>query len=444
MAGQVIVRLTQIDGALPNLALMKLAAWHRAQGDEVHVTRQVERDMFEPPYDKVYGSTIFDFSRDRLERFQRDWPDAIVGGTGSGSPVNVESITGDFEGIDYSGYPDFAASIGFTQRGCRLKCKFCVVPGKEGKNRPVGSIASIWRGDPHPRRLHLLDNDFFGNPEWRERIAEIRDGGFEVCLSQGINVRLINEEAAAALATIKYKNTDFARKQLYTAWDNLGDERVFFRGVDLMEAAGHRAEAPHGLHADRLRPAGDVGPHLAPLRADGRARHQSVPDGLRAPRPRPARGPQVLPAVGDRRGRDVSLDFVGRLRARDQERRERGGVEALRRPIGRCPSEAAEGGMNDTKYVPRPTRNEAMTPHKHCQTTDEAKNALEAIASALSKARGAEQEQLTMIATIAICMLHGTFGKEFVKGYLYGAIDEMELPNPMVIKLEVRDSTPSH
>ena len=29
------VRLTHIDGKLPNLALMKLSHWHRAQGDQV-------------------------------------------------------------------------------------------------------------------------------------------------------------------------------------------------------------------------------------------------------------------------------------------------------------------------------------------------------------------------------------------------------------------------
>src|SRR6266436_1647510 len=36
---------------------------------------------------------------------------------------------------DYSLYPKFTGSLGFTQRGCRLSCKFCVVPIKEGKNR---------------------------------------------------------------------------------------------------------------------------------------------------------------------------------------------------------------------------------------------------------------------------------------------------------------------
>lgn len=232
------VRLTQIDGALPNLALMKLAHWHKAQGDEVMVTRSIEPDLFDGHFDKVYGSVIFDFSKDRLERFKKAWPDAVIGGTGSGNWETVESITGDYEYYDYSGYPDFHESIGFTQRGCRLKCKFCVVPRKEGKPRSVNAISNIWRGSPWPRKLHILDNDFFGQPEWKERIAEIKDGGFRVCLSQGINVRLINDESAAALSTIEYRNTKFNERRLYTAWDNLGDEKIFFKGVDTLERNG--------------------------------------------------------------------------------------------------------------------------------------------------------------------------------------------------------------
>jgi hypothetical protein len=91
----------------------------------------------------------------------------------------VEDVIGrpEYEFYDYGGYPDFKDSLGFTQRGCRLKCKFCVVPTKEGKNRGLNPISAIWRGDPFPRNLNILDNDFFGQPEWRERIAEIRDGG---------------------------------------------------------------------------------------------------------------------------------------------------------------------------------------------------------------------------------------------------------------------------
>lgn len=233
------IRLTQLDGSLPNLALMKLSHYYKSRGAEVVFTTEVERGLFEQDYDKVYGSAIFQFSQQRLMRFQRAWPGALVGGTGTPFPWTVEEIIGsEYEHYDYSGYPDVDYSIGFTQRGCRLKCKFCVVPTKEGRARSVNSIANIWRGDPWPRKLHILDNDFFGNPEWRDRIKEIRDGGFKVCLSQGINVRLINEEAAAALATIEYRDTKFTRRRLYTAWDNLHDERVFFRGVDMLERAG--------------------------------------------------------------------------------------------------------------------------------------------------------------------------------------------------------------
>ena len=235
------VRITQLDGALPNLALMRLAHWHRARGDEVVVTRHIERDLFEDDYDRVYGSCLFSFSAQRLQRFLTQWPGAIVGGTGSGNPVTVEEIVGgEYQHCDYDGYPDFSASIGFTQRGCTLRCGFCVVPAKEGRNRATGTVASIWRGAPYPRHIHLLDNDFFGQPkeQWQARIAEIRDGNYKVCVSQGINVRRIDAEAAAALATIKYRDTSFAKKRLYCAWDNLRDEKVFFRGVDILRDAG--------------------------------------------------------------------------------------------------------------------------------------------------------------------------------------------------------------
>lgn len=232
------IRLTHIDGSLPNLALMKLAHWHRKRGDEVTVTREIMPSLFESTYDLVYGSAIFGFSAERIQRFRQQWPDALVGGTGTGSPQTIEDFTGMYEFYDYSGYPDFEDSIGFTQRGCRMKCSFCVVPQKEGKPRSVNTIYDIWRGGLWPRRLHILDNDFFGNPQWRERFEEIREGGFKVCLSQGINVRLINRDAAQALAAIEYRDTKFRERKLYTAWDNIGDEGIFFKGVELLAVNG--------------------------------------------------------------------------------------------------------------------------------------------------------------------------------------------------------------
>lgn len=233
------VRITQIDGKLPNLALMRISAHHRRLDDEIYFTRDVERGLFESEYDAVYGSCIFRFSEHRLSRFLMAFPQAIVGGTGTFSSKQVEDITDDMQ-LDYSLYPDFQASIGFTQRGCRLSCKFCVVPQKEGKNRSVQAIADIWRGDPYPKHLHLLDNDFFGQPreQWQARIVEIQAGKFRVCLNQGINVRLIDDEAATALASIEYRDDQFQERRLYTAWDNLRDEGIFFAGIDKLERAG--------------------------------------------------------------------------------------------------------------------------------------------------------------------------------------------------------------
>lgn len=235
-----IVRLTQLDGKFPNLALMRLSAWHKARGDEVLFWRTPYRQLDEPEYGAVYGSAIFEFSRERVERMRLEFPDALIGGTGGDTTLTVEQIVGDFSGLDYEPWPKFTASLGFTQRGCRLACKFCVVPKKEGKPQSVATIADIYRGAPYPKHLHLLDNDFFGQPieQWKARIAEIRDGGFKVSFTQGINVRAMTDETAEALASVDYRDDQFSVRRLYTAWDNLKDEKVFFDGVDKLERAG--------------------------------------------------------------------------------------------------------------------------------------------------------------------------------------------------------------
>lgn len=237
------VRLTHIDGKLPNLALMKLAKFWRARGTQIHFTKSVVRDMLEPSYSHIYGSAIFSTSADRVARFREQFPSAVVGGTWDvANNVTVEDALGtpESEECDYSIYPRFDASIGFTQRGCRLRCGFCVVPRKEGKPRGVNTIASIWRGGPYPKHIHLLDNDFFGQVDWRARVLEIIDGGFRVCLNQGINVRLIDDEAAEALGSLPYYDDQFKTRRLYTAWDNIGDEQRFFAGVDRLERYGVR------------------------------------------------------------------------------------------------------------------------------------------------------------------------------------------------------------
>ncbi len=250
------VLLWHLDGRLPNLALMRLAAYHRALGDVVELRRvsnpsaldeaafrQVEPRFDDPRWDRVYASAIFERTRPLVERVAALYPGCEIGGTGTRDIGRTLDDVGVGDGpLDYSDYPDWRASIGFTQRGCRFRCGFCVVPTKEGRARSHHTISQIWRGEPWPRHLLLLDNDFFGGSEWRERIAEIRAGGFRVSFTQGINVRVLSDEAAAAIASVDYRADDMRERRIYTAWDQLGDERVLFRGLERLVLHGVRPD----------------------------------------------------------------------------------------------------------------------------------------------------------------------------------------------------------
>lgn len=234
-----LIRLTHIDGKLPNLALLKISAVHRARGDTVRLERVPYRLFGEPEYDRVYGSAIFTKSLGKVGQFLATWPDAIVGGTGTGLTRTVEDVLPETTSVkpDYSIYPDFPYSLGFTSRGCRCQCRFCMVPVLEGKICSVATVYYIWRPGT-PKRVILLDNDFFGQEEWRARCKELISGEFEVCLNQGINVRRITDEQAVWLVRLKVRDVSFEHRRLYVAWDNLKEEVAFFTGIDRLLAAG--------------------------------------------------------------------------------------------------------------------------------------------------------------------------------------------------------------
>jgi hypothetical protein len=242
------VLLLHLDGKTPNLALMKIASYHKSMGDSVELrwatTAEKVRPMFWDNFDRVYASTIFERTKPVVDRLLESRPDAIVGGTGWDITKTLASVGIPESAPDYSVYPKYKNSIGFTQRGCRLKCSFCVVPRKEGRVQPVSSIWDIWRGDPWPRNVLLLDNDFFGQPEWQKRIDEMKEGGFRVSFNQGFNVRLINEEQAAAIASVDYYDDQFKTRRLYTAWDNRRDEGLLFKNLEAL--------VRHGVKADHI------------------------------------------------------------------------------------------------------------------------------------------------------------------------------------------------
>ncbi len=254
------VLLCQLDGKIPNIALMRIATHHINLGDSVEMKHGAafEVGLFDREPDCVYASAIFRKSIPLAERLKKRFPNAIIGGTGVDparkgeivplSPVISQVVTStERHGVtngessrdfDYSFYPHYDPSIGFTQRGCRLNCSFCCVGEKEGRMRVVQSIADIWRGEPHPRHLHLLDNDFFGQSEWRLRVREIIDGGFKVSFNQGINARFLDDEAAEAIAAMDYRDDAMSTKRIYTAWDNLKDEERLMSGLSRLVRYG--------------------------------------------------------------------------------------------------------------------------------------------------------------------------------------------------------------
>lgn len=236
--------LFHLDGKLPNVALMRIASHHRTCGDEVELRKvgnasALERELWDRP-DYVYASLIFERTRPLAERLQTVYPGAVVGGTGWDLITTLEDREISTLAQDYTIYPGYKSSIGFTQRGCRLRCPFCVVPRKEGPMREESSIYDLWRGEPWPRQIVLLDNDFFGQPNWRERVKEIRDGGFKISFCQGINARFLNDETASEIAPLRFYDANMRRRQLYTAWDNRKDERRLFAGLQALVRHGVR------------------------------------------------------------------------------------------------------------------------------------------------------------------------------------------------------------
>ena len=218
--GQMLVGLYDVDSTIPNLALMKLSAWHKSRGDEVEPYVALEKGK----YDLIYASKLFNFS-------DPGWLDPesmVIGGTGYDVSVELPNEVQAMD-PDYSIY-GWPHNLGFAMRGCRLKCSFCVVPKKEGKPRHENTISEIWT-QRDSDFVVLLDNDFFGNPNWSARIAEILDFDLRVNFNQGINIRNLKQDQAEALASVKFRNLKGTHKQIHFAWDDPRHEKLIHKGM---------------------------------------------------------------------------------------------------------------------------------------------------------------------------------------------------------------------
>ena len=176
----------------PNLALMKISAWHKAQGDEVDWWNPLYR------YDRVYSSKVFDFTPDN-EYLPED---AIRGGTGYRDiPIN-QALPPEIDKIfpDYSIYPECDYAIGYLTRGCPNHCRWCVVPAKEGQIRPYRTWQEIIRMDSN--KLVLMDNNILACEYGVEQLESLIGSGYRIDLNQGMDARLVDDRIAKILSSL--------------------------------------------------------------------------------------------------------------------------------------------------------------------------------------------------------------------------------------------------
>lgn len=209
------VCLIDVDGHnFPNLALMKIAAYHKALGDEV----EWYMPLFSHP-DRIYASKIFTFTPD-YQYFPAD-SDIVKGGTGydvkSRLPDEIENMP-----PDYSIYPQYDYCIGFLTRGCPNNCPWCIVPRKEGGIHVVSNIEKI----AVRKTVKLMDNNFLAADIdfVREQLEKMKRLDLKIDFNQALDCRRVDYWNASQLASIKWEryirfscDTDAAKEPLENA-----------------------------------------------------------------------------------------------------------------------------------------------------------------------------------------------------------------------------------
>lgn len=180
----------------PNLALCKIARYHKQKGDTVEWAFPFEH------YDVVYMSKIFNFSPDDMTCYSADR--IVRGGTGydiaSRLPDEIDHLQ-----PDYSIYPNIPndTAYGFLTRGCPNRCTWCVVPRKEGRIRPYMDCDEI--AIEGRTKLVLMDNNILAAGDYAvQQLKKIIERGYRVDFNQALDARLVTDEYARLLARIKW------------------------------------------------------------------------------------------------------------------------------------------------------------------------------------------------------------------------------------------------
>lgn len=214
----------------PNLALMKISAYHKANGDQVEWWNGFKH------YDRVYQSKVFD------ETYTEDMPfcimsdEIIKGGTGydldNKLPDEIEH-----QYPDYSLYGIGNTSYGFLTRGCPRACPFCIVATKEG--RKSVHVADLDEFHRDQKEIKLLDPNLLACKDHERLLKQLADSKAKVDFTQGIDARLLTRDNIDLINKIKLKGIHFA-------WDFVKDEKSVVGGLDLYRKHAKHKQSGHG------------------------------------------------------------------------------------------------------------------------------------------------------------------------------------------------------
>jgi hypothetical protein len=235
--------------AFPPLGLLKISSLlnkrgYKPTGPDRYHEGPNHPASFTP--DEVYVTSLFTFSwktvHATISYYRQLYPKAriVLGGLyasllpehakTSGAEIH-QGLVEDAEDLmpDYSLVPKWDGSIIFSSRGCIRKCPFCAVPTLEKDFIPKPSIAHLIH--PSHTRVILWDNNFLASPYWHDVLSEIKERGLWVDFNQGIDSRLLNDEKAEMIASMK-------TRLIRTAYDTSSSKKCIERGVELLVSKG--------------------------------------------------------------------------------------------------------------------------------------------------------------------------------------------------------------